>query len=422
MLAGRAGAQHIDPTLDVKGESGIDPALLDLDDAFRSQLETRAGYGFTTDPLYVAALLDSNDNAGRDIGIPLTASEREYVDTFADFAAAARGKLLPTAERIPTFVDAYFDHRRNGLLILQFTSIDAAQRDSLIALAPEGPGVEIAVVERTMDQLQSAMLKVWDLWPGVHLDQLEAVSVNPLINGLSLEVSREGAVLAQELIAPFSDALGVDLDIEIEKLLPEATCTSTSNCYSPMKAGIRIYGPTISETWICTMGFHVQVGSDEQFVTAGHCAYSYLPVWEHPLGTDRGSRTATQYYSNGRDIQRVQMSDSQDSSVLYASATAVTSALDVYLGEPICASRGWSSSAWGCGVVQDNVTSWIGDKCSCTIIGGDSSVSGQGGDSGSPMVDGGAKSVGLGILNRASGEFARLDDALDAWGITVRTP
>jgi hypothetical protein len=171
------------------------------------------------------------------------------------------------------------------------------------------------------------------------------------------------------------------------------------------------------------MGFHIQVGSDEQFVTAGHCGYPGPNTWYHQGigGTGKvGVEKNSQYYNGGRDIKSVQISDGQDSSILYSSSVAVSATWDPYVGEGLCASRGLSDPPWKCGVVEDDYLSWNGAPCNCLIYYGDSSIQQIGGDSGSPIVDAYSQyaAIGIGVTN--DGLFTRIDDALDAWGYQLR--
>jgi hypothetical protein len=122
----------------------------------------------------------------------------------------------------------------------------------------------------------------------------------------------------------------------------------------------------------------------------------------------------------GRDIKSVQISDGQDSSILYSSSVAVSATWDPYVGEGLCASRGLSDPPWKCGVVQDDFHSWSGAPCNCTTYGGDSSILFEGGDSGSPIVDAYSQYAAIGIAVTDGGLFVRIDDALNAWGYQLR--
>lgn len=118
----------------------------------------------------------------------------------------------------------------------------------------------------------------------------------------------------------------------------------------------------------------------------------------------------------------VQISDSQDSSKVYNRTTEISAGWFPYDGEEVCASRGVSSTAWICGVIQDEFTSWIGSACRCTVYGADSSISFIGGDSGSPMVDSVFQNTAVGVVSTNGGHFAILADALIEWGYSLREP
>ena len=404
-------------------EGGLTSDALALDPVLFSQMETRASLGLPADRNLVQALSDSANDAGKDLGYPLTNAERAYVDGVGLFVSQARTALLPAAEELPSFVDAYFDHSRGGLLVLQFTSITPEERAALSKAAPGGPGVEIVTVEHNSAELYEAMMKVWELWPADSRKILVAVSVDPRINGLTLEVANDDFGVANSTAGTLASDLGMNVGVELTLPAAEVVCTSRTNCHTPLRGGVRIDATVSGVTRLCTMGFHVRISGDDQFVSAGHCGHNAASAtWRHLGLGNIGVRTATQYAAGGRDIMRVQMSNSQDSSLLYSGSINVTSDLDPYLGEPVCAYRGISSTVVSCGTITDNVTSWTGDACGCTVNGGDTSIGAVGGDSGSPIVDQNARQVAIGLLNTSSGLFARVDDALNAWGAVIRTP
>ena len=87
-----------------------------------------------------------------------------------------------------------------------------------------------------------------------------------------------------------------------------------------------------------------------------------------------------------------------------------------------CASRGVSATAWVCGVIQDEFTSWTGEACNCTVYGADDSMTWVDGDSGSPIVDSIFQDTAVGVHNTSTGKFAIVADALLEWGYWLREP
>ncbi len=169
------------------------------------------------------------------------------------------------------------------------------------------------------------------------------------------------------------------------------------------------------------MAFHIELGPDEQFLTAGHCGYSGSNNWFHPGWGLIGSEQATLYGPHGFDAMRVQMSDSQDSSNIYGSIKLVTSARDSIQGEGVCASLGFGNT-WDCGTVVNAATSWTGDACGCLIFGADSdNIAVIYGDSGSPIVNNTAgDKTAIGIMSRLDGKFAEVGTVLGAFGAQIR--
>ncbi len=341
--------------------------------------------------------------------------------------------LVPYAQSLPGYVDGYFDQYHEWRLVLQFETGRSPDRADLLERLP--PGVaepRIETVTHSAAQLHEAMLEAWSLVP--KRTHLVGVSVDTINNGLVIEVAPGELDDAARVATEVTERLGMPV-VAAEAVPPlEVACTTRENCYSPMKAGTVIRKGSTSGAG-CTMGFHVQVGSDEQFVTAGHCSYSGSLYWFHAgyptadcLGDIGciGSRTATQYPGSQRDIMRVQMSDSQDSNLIWSTSGSigpVGAAVDPLLNMWVCQMRGATQSQpWQCGYVTSTSTSWTGTACDCTIIGARSTyLGGIGGDSGSPIVaTAGGLYKAVGLLNTTGGHFVRVQDALAAWGVTIR--
>ncbi len=173
------------------------------------------------------------------------------------------------------------------------------------------------------------------------------------------------------------------------------------------------------------MGFHIRVGTYEQFLTSGHCGHSGNNLWFHPgFGTGLvGHELATLYVSGGKDVMRVQIPDTQASNRVYHSQLReVASARQPLLNETICASLG-QTNAVDCGSVFKTWVSWTSATCLCTVWGGDyKDIASQGGDSGSPMyaVYNSTDVVAIGVLANST-KFARVQDALNSWNAVVVT-
>ncbi len=398
--------------------------ILELEGELRSAVESRKALGLNADPAYVEALRGSPEDAGTArFGLPLTAGELAEVEARYTFAAATREKVLPFVEKLPTFAGAYFDHQASGELVILLTAADQVVLNEIQALAPEGRPTRVEIVQYTQAQLRAAVPKTWEVWKATGAPEAYAISVDTPANAIRIDVAPENLETAEKFVDEVSTAVGVPVFIGIRERSEETICVTRNNCHSPMKAGIVIRKGSTTSSSLCTMAFHIQVGTDEQFVTAGHCGYSGSNNWYHQGYGLIGSEQNTQYYGGGRDIMTVQISDSQDSSMVYNRTTEISAAWLPYVGEGVCTARGVGSPAWVCGTIQDDFTSWTGTACSCTVYGADDSMAwGTGGDSGSPIVDSIFQNTAVGVHNTSVGQFAIVADALIEWGYWMREP
>ncbi|MCL7453319.1 MAG: S1 family peptidase, partial [Anaerolineae bacterium] len=320
--------------------------MLELGGDIRGDVETRAALGLDADLALVSALRGSPGDEGTDrFGIPLTETEAEEVQARFAFAAAAHEAVLPFVESLPTFAGAFFDHQAGGELVILLTAADDLAQAEILSLAPAGRRTKVELVEYTQAQLREALPRARAAWTAIGGPEAYAVVVDTPANAIRIDVDPVNLEEAEKLAAGVGAAIDLPVFVAVGERPQESACTDRENCTSPMRGGIVIYH-TKSPGVIgqCTMGFHIQVGSDEQFVTAGHCGYSGSNNWYHTGYGYVGNERNTQYYNNGRDIMTVQISDSQDSSILYSGTVAVNATWDPYVGEGLCASRGVSST------------------------------------------------------------------------------
>ncbi len=390
--------------------------VLQLEGQLRSDVETRLSLGLNADITYVQTLRGlAQDVGSREVNIPMTQAEYNEFQERTAFASEAANTVLPYVQTLPTFAGAFFDHSARGELVILLTQNDAGVRGRINSLVPKGRATRVEIVPYTENQLRAALKAVWEEWKKVGGPELYAVAVDTPANAVRVEVDAVNLDTAQELVAEVGPRVGVPLFAVPGVQAIETACTNRSNCSSPMKAGILIKQGT-SSIAICTMGFHVIKDGDTQFLTAGHCGYTLSSnSWYHDGYGTVGVEQATRYYNGGSDIMRVQMSDTQGSASLYSSAYPVSAAQHPYTGMTVCADLG-NSNVWSCGSVSASYISWTGAACNCTIYGGDTTISAAGGDSGSPIVSGTITNNAVGIMVTADGGFARVKDALDAWG------
>jgi hypothetical protein len=363
-----------------------------------------------------ARLAETEGESVGEFGFPMTPIEISEFEERSRRVEAIATRVLPKAEQVPGWAGAYVDQARGGVVDLHFTALAGEDRVRLQDLAGEFRiNLRFETVVFSERELIAAQQEILRTWPARDVSW-SSVAVSHRDNAVVVYVAAEDADKASKVLASYEPQELFRLGIEEPAV--EAACTTRENCSSPMKAGIVIRKGASNGAYRCTMGFNVQVGSDEQFVTSGHCGWDGSNNWYHAGFGLIGAETATQYVNNGRDAMRVQMSDTQDSNLVYNLFNPVTSARNPVQGESMCASLGVSNSH-SCGIVEVALTSWVGTNCTCTINGADASITLVGGDSGSPFFS--SQAVGIGVGATESGKFARLGDVLTAWGITIRS-
>ena len=371
--------------------------------------------GMKADLDYIHELLVTHPASAEGYGFPMTDAEVVEFKRRGAFVQLVTDLVVPDAQKINGWAGAYVDQHEGGRFVLMFREGSDVDEDGLrMRLGKDAEGLHFRYVEFTETALDNAHLKLLEWWPRSTVDLL-SVGISHQDNGLIIFVSEADVDLAWKLGAEILPSHM--FRVEAAEPEVETVCSSRDTCYSPMKAGIRIRKGSSRSSSGCTMGFHIQRGSDEQFVTAGHCGWSGSNNWYHWSYGFVGSELASQYHNWGRDAMRVQISDVQDSNRVYNLHGTVTSSRNPWQGESVCASLGWSN-AHRCGTVELSSTSWRGSKCGCTLFGADHSIANTGGDSGSPIFS--SHPVAVGIQNTGSGKFARLGDVLSSWGASLR--
>jgi hypothetical protein len=199
------------------------------------------------------------------------------------------------------------------------------------------------------------------------------------------------------------------------------------------------------------MAFHIVVGADVQFLSAGHCGWRpgirdvQTPS---PEGMESfyqngllGAEQANLYGPGGRDIMRVGLPDADASDLVYGINPADETAsvpVDGVLDDPapgtnVCDSRGHYGHP-DCGWIDNENTSYQSSTCGyeddpetwCTVYGGTTTgIFQEGGDSGSPLTTHPATRIpvqAVGVVTTADADFARVDGALDTWNAELYRP
>lgn len=399
-------------------------------DELQAAAEERAVFGLPSDEATVAALLTSGQDVGTERwGIPLTADEEAALDLPGRmaFANAIHSELIPYLEALPTFGGVYIDQMRDGDLVVLLAGVDPDAEAKIGALVPPGNReVHIQYVATPQSTLRSAAARAWDVWPRLAAPiELRAVGVDVAGNQLRVYVAPADVADAGPAAVQLARGLAVAVRVQPAEDGAEAACTDRDHCTIPMKAGIRIRKGSQYSEYVCTMNYHIVIGANEQFLTAGHCGYSGSNDWYHiGYGANKvGSELGTLYQEDGQDAMRVEMPDAQADDQIYGVSSNIVGWRNPVQGEAICASLG-KSNAVDCGTVNDDYLSWISSTCGCTVWGADANgIAIIGGDSGSPISVGeiGLAAVAVGLVNTLDGHFARIDDVVDAFGAQLVT-
>lgn len=312
----------------------------------------------------------------------------------------------------------YVDTTRPDQLVVVVT--DDEFRNEFLQQVPEDlrDSVEVAVQEFSEAELLEQARTMMTEWRAItgSPDQPHATDTHVDTGRLELFFSPDAKVTSAMVDAAEARA-SIPIDVRLTKPEVDSACSSRANCSSPMRAGIQIRKGSSSGAQ-CTMGFHIQVGSDEQFLTNGHCGYTGSNNWYHAGFGLIGSETSGNYQYLGVDAMSVQISDSQDSNLVYGT-TSATSARDPIKNETICKSLGYSTPSIRCGQVTSSAAVYTSSTCNCQVIGNSTNVTQSGGDSGSPVKSGTSTAVGLGTT--ASGRIAPMQLILNTLGVSLRT-
>jgi hypothetical protein len=383
----------------------------------------RAFLGFDASPAAITSIVERGRDVGsRAYGFPLTAGEKADVDARIRFANSVGRRVVPHLRSLGTFSGVYLDQKRGGRLVVLLTRL-APQRLATIrsrVLARPGRGVTFRRVPFSYRALAGAMRKARTLWTGETAPLRVAVDV--VRNGLDVQVERDQVARAQGAAAALSEALGgVPVRVSGGTQGVDQVCTTRENCYSPLKAGVVIRNGSTTGTR-CTMGWHVVAGTDAQWVTAGHCGFNASTSWYHRGLGFVGSNIANLILSHGIDIRRIQMANTQDSSLVYGKSGNHVSSRYPMVGDTVCISKGVTNSNT-CSRVIFDLIEWHSGTCNCFVHGAASgNLQTQGGDSGAPIYTG---LVAVGVHNQtADGEsrWAKIREALETWGMSMRRP
>jgi hypothetical protein len=335
-------------------------------------------------------------------------------------------KVLPRVAQLQGYAGAYFDQSRGGELVVMFTGPRPVDEAWIRVLVSSLSGsVRFRYVKTTQAALQTAAERAWSvasrLVPAL---RPEAIAADTDDNEVRIEVAPSDVSAFSENVPKIAEAIDAEVRVIGVHARHDTACSSREACYSPMKAGIRVRKGSTTGT-ACTMGFHVVYNGDELFSTSGHCGYSGSNSWYHRDYGLVGAEYDTLYFQNGIDAMVVQMSDAQDSSLVYGLVDKVVSARDSVAGEVVCMSLGITNGI-DCGNVADDSLSWYSDTADPDILvwGADASgIDSDYGDSGSPVygIRSDGNLVAIGIQANINENFAEMGSVLSSFSMTIRT-
>lgn len=242
----------------------------------------RETLGLPTDPATLTALGRSGADVGTAMwGIPMTAVEEQAVDILGrmTYVHELNQELLPYVRALQNYAGAYIDPAADGSLVVMLTSTDPLVERQIRALLPtENRGLTIARATYTEVELRAAAEQAWSIWAEVSTSDLSKVSVDTVRNGLTLTVAPADFPAASASVLAAESRLGVPVQAEPGAPDYDTVCTDRDHCHTPMRGGIVIRNDTDTGGGTCTMAFHIRIGSDEQFLTAGHCGCAYSPI------------------------------------------------------------------------------------------------------------------------------------------------
>lgn len=404
-------------------------------------VDERAAYGLPVNDAMIDALLDGGIDVGTPKwGIPVTAEEEKTLDLPGrmHFAELVNRELIPFVENLPTYGGAWFDQRDAGGLVVLLTELDDATIDSIEAVVPQPSlGLRFIKVSHTLKTLEDLVQRLPDEWRSIRPEvRLAGTGIDVVANGLTLSVFPEDVAEGRTAIDAVTSSMGVPVVIELQYGSDSRdTCTDRDWCANPLQLGDMIHRGSVAIYYPCTMGFHITINGDHQFLTAGHCGYFSSPnTWYHKdlQATNSGlvgGELATLYGPGGEDIMRVQMPNSQASERIFdlwslsVPVDMNPSWGDAQVGEVLCRSAAKTDDI-DCGTLYKRWTNWTSDTPDpdITVNGGRmNGIIQIRGDSGAPLYrqtydPPGYWITAVGIMVHENGGFGWVKHAIQTWG------
>ena len=240
----------------------------------------------------------------------MTAGEEKVLDLPGRmvFADTVINRVLPTVKKLPTYGGGYFDQAAGGGLVVLLTERDSSVESAIAGMMPEpNLGLSFKFARSTDSALVNAWRTARDVWASiVPTEEPSRVWIDTIGNRVVFTLDANDMSIAAPFASAVAAAFDVEIGIEAGERDYDTHCTSRDHCHAPMMAGIKIYHYVTSGAPVpdCTMGFHIAIGVDAHFITAGHCSYNDTRGWYHPAfgSTKIGNDLGTLLYEGGQDI------------------------------------------------------------------------------------------------------------------------
>lgn len=318
----------------------------------------RQTMGLRADPADAAvAAQDQDAFPNMMYGVPLTESEAALLDERAALQAKL-GPAIAFATEQPSSAGAYFDPL-TGQPVFTFVGEPAAYVKGLMELLPAGASFRVEQVKYSHAELDSTKAAI-----SAEVER-GATPGGARVILVGIDESHDVVIVGVEGLTPdvaeaMTERYGDIVKLRDEGPISTDSCTSRSNCGSPVKGGLRI--EYTSTRW-CTSGFIGKVRNSIatlRVITAGHCIQLNGGVgasWKH-AGTTFGTADMERYYSGtNADVGTITYSTGAQRNLFYASGPSDIRATSGWrtnqtqlVGDTIC--RGGATTGYRCGTIH----------------------------------------------------------------------
>lgn len=404
------------------GASGTETT--EADAGLAAAIDTRRSLGFRDDFEYVKALRGGAADVGTSrIGLPLTAVELKEVERRESVLGRFQQTLEQQVLARPDFGGVYVDQLDGGKVVVLTTgdplALDQDLRTTDPALAGNIAVRQVTVTAAELDDEAARLFRDRLVWsPSIPVFEVAVSYENTQI---TVRVPSQHVDVAARLAESALQNSSIRVLAEAGEAHTGTACTSRTNCYDPLRPGIRITFQVGSGTSTCTMAFHILLAAASRALTAGHCSGTVFSHYSYgQVGLDAGSLlcSGSPPYS---DIKRISVPAIQQTSGAYGgSAGSVsfvrTSAWPVE-NATLRGSLGMSDTL-ATGIVTVPTMYYYLTGYSCELHGARHNLPSIGGDSGSPLWLA-SPNRAIGVHSSAQGAFGKVQLALDMWGASV---